>query len=156
MNLNIVNNFKALYYNTLVNFYLYFNTVVPCYDDVILSLSITSFKNIINNHSISLKTIKENRLMKLIYTLKDEDKIVLKDDGYVFVDFHPANTTLDGFDDDDDDDNVAEENYNAEPADEDIAPVADTVVDTVVDTVDTPEEEPQSNGCQDSLEKKNN
>ena len=102
MNLNVINNFKAFYYNTLVNFYLYFNTVVPCYDDVILSLSITSFKNIINNHSISLKSIKENRLMKLIYSLNDKDKIVLDDDGFVFVDFHPDNTTMLGFDDDDD------------------------------------------------------
>ena len=95
MTLNVINNFKALYYNTLVNFYIYFNTVVPCYDDVILSLSITSFKNIINNHSISLKSIKENRLMKLIYSLNDKDKIVLDDDGFVFVDFHPANTLKD-------------------------------------------------------------
>ena len=102
MTLNVINNFKALYYNTLVNFYLYFNTVVPCYDDVILSLSITSLKNIINSHSISLKSIKENRLMKLIYSLNDKDKIVLDDDGFVFVDFHPDNTTMLGFDDDDD------------------------------------------------------
>ena len=55
MNLNVFNNFKAVYYNTLTNFYLYFNTFVPYYDDVILSLSITSFKNIINNSKIKFK-----------------------------------------------------------------------------------------------------
>ena len=49
MRLNIYNNFRAIYYNTLANFYLCFNSVVPYYDDVILSLSITSFKNILNN-----------------------------------------------------------------------------------------------------------
>ena len=70
MRLNFINNFRAIYYNTLTNFYLYFNTFVPYYDDVILSLSITSFKNIINNNQISLKSIKENRLMKLIYFQK--------------------------------------------------------------------------------------
>ena len=76
MKLNIYNNFKAFYYNTLVNFYLYFNTLVPYYDDVILSLSITSFKNIINNSSISLKTINQNRMMQLLYSLNDKDKII--------------------------------------------------------------------------------
>ena len=85
MKLNIYNNFKAFYYNTLVNFYLYFNTLVPYYDDVILSLSITSFKNIINNSSISLKTINQNRMMQLLYSLNDKDKIIVDDDGYIII-----------------------------------------------------------------------
>lgn len=91
MKLNIFNNFRAIYYNTLVNFYLYFNTLVPYYDDVILSLSITSFKNIINNSSISLKTIKQNRMMQLLYSLNDKDKIVVDDDGFVFIKYENKN-----------------------------------------------------------------
>lgn len=87
MKLNIYNNFRAFYYNTLVNFYLYFNTLVPYYDDVILSLSITSFKNIINNNSISLKTINQNRMMKLLYSLNDNDKIIIDDDGFIIIDY---------------------------------------------------------------------
>jgi len=87
MKLNIYNNFRAFYYNTLVNFYLYFNTLVPYYDDVILSLSITSFKNIINNSSISLKSINQQRMMQLLYLLNDKDKIVIDDDGFVFIDY---------------------------------------------------------------------
>jgi len=87
MKLNIYNNFRAFYYNTLVNFYLYFNTLVPYYDDVILSLSITSFKNIINNSSISLKSINQQRMMQLLYSLNDKDKIVIDDDGFVFIDY---------------------------------------------------------------------
>ena len=87
MKLNIYNNFRAFYYNTLVNFYLYFNTLVPYYDDVILSLSITSFKNIINNNSISLKTINQNRMMKLLYSLNDKDKIIIDDDGFIIIDY---------------------------------------------------------------------
>lgn len=133
MTLNVINNFKALYYNTLVNFYIYFNTVVPCYDDVILSLSITSFKNIINNHSISLKSIKENRLMKLIYSLNDKDKIVLDDDGFVFVDFHPDNTTMLGFDDDD------EEEGNPVDTEETPEGTEETPVDTEATRVGTEE-----------------
>ena len=85
MKLNIYNNFKAFYYNTLVNFYLYFNTLVPYYDDVIMSLSITSFKNIINNSSISLKTINQNRMTQLLYSLNDKDNIILDDDGFIFI-----------------------------------------------------------------------
>ena len=154
MNLNIVNNFKALYYNTLVNFYLYFNTVVPCYDDVILSLSITSFKNIINNHSISLKTIKENRLMKLIYSLNDEDKIVLKDDGFVFVDFHPDNTTMLGFDDDDEEEgNPVDTEETRVGTEETPEATPEGTEATPEGTEATPEEEPR---IYDSLEKKNN
>ena len=87
MKLNIYNNFRAFYYNTLVNFYLYFNTLVPYYDDVILSLSITSFKNIINNNSISMKTINQNRMMKLLYSLNDKDKIIIDDDGFIIIDY---------------------------------------------------------------------
>ena len=147
MTLNVINNFKALYYNTLVNFYIYFNTVVPCYDDVILSLSITSFKNIINNHSISLKSIKENRLMKLIYSLNDKDKIVLDDDGFVFVDFHPDNTTMLGFDDDDEEEGnpvgteETPEVTEATPVDTECTPEATTEVTeaTRVGTEETPE-----------------
>jgi hypothetical protein len=157
MTLNVINNFKALYYNTLVNFYIYFNTVVPCYDDVILSLSITSFKNIINNHSISLKSIKENRLMKLIYSLNDKDKIVLDDDGFVFVDFHPDNTTMLGFDDDDEEEGTEETPVVTEetPVVTEETPVVteETPVVTEETPEETPEEEPR---IYDSLEKKNN
>ena len=94
MKLNIYNNFRAFYYNTLVNFYLYFNTLVPYYDDVILSLSITSLKNIINNNSISLKTINQNRMMKILYSLSNKDKIVIDDSGFVYVDYENKEITF--------------------------------------------------------------
>lgn len=94
MKLNIYNNFRAFYYNTLINFYLYFNTLVPYYDDVILSLSITSLKNIINNNSISLKTINQNRMMKLLYSLSNKDKIVIDDSGFVYVDYENKEITF--------------------------------------------------------------
>ena len=84
MKLNIYNNFRAMYYNTLANFYLCFNSFVPYYDDVIISLSITSFKNIINNN-LNLKSIKQNRMMQLLYSLNDKDKIIVDDDGYIII-----------------------------------------------------------------------
>ena len=84
MKLNIYNNFRAMYYNTLANFYLCFNSFVPYYDDVIISLSITSFKNIINNN-LNLKSIKQTRMMQLLYSLNDKDKIIVDDDGYIII-----------------------------------------------------------------------
>jgi hypothetical protein len=84
MKLNIYNNFRAIYYNTLANFYLCFNSFVPYYDDVIISLSITSFKNIINNN-LNLKSIKQNRMIQLLYSLNDKDKLIVDDDGYIII-----------------------------------------------------------------------
>jgi len=87
MRLNIYNNFRAIYYNTLANFYLCFNSVVPYYDDVILSLSITSLKNILNNNNLCLRTIKQNRLVQLLYSLNDKDNLILDDDGFIIIDY---------------------------------------------------------------------
>ena len=87
MRLNIYNNFRAIYYNTLANFYLCFNSVVPYYDDVILSLSITSFKNVLNNNNLCLRTIKQNRLVQLLYSLNDKDNLILDDDGFIIIDY---------------------------------------------------------------------
>ena len=186
MRLNIINNFRAIYYNTLTNFYLYFNTFVPYYDDVILSLSITSFKNIINNNQISLKSIKENRLMKLIYLLDDDDKIVVDDDGFVFIDYHPKDTCAsdeendvndEGVNDPDveptiENDVVAEQvvepsvEHDAEPitdpvVEPSVEPDADPVVEPSVEPGAEPIVEPSVEPitdpeCYNSIEKKNN
>ena len=132
MNLNVINNFKAMYYNTLTNFYLYFNTFVPYYDDVILTLSITSFKNIIKSSKIKLK---ENRLLQLIYSLDDKDNIVVDDDGFIFVDYY-IKEAVDAVAADAD--NVIHDEVEADEAVE--AVVADTeadVADTEADVADT-------------------
>ena len=129
MNLNVFNNFKAVYYNTLTNFYLYFNTIVPYYDDVILSLSITSFKNIIKNSKVKFK---ENRLIQLIYSLDDNDKIVVDDDGFVFVDYYNKDPETD-----DDADTVVD---TREPvADDNDIDINEPVADTNEPVADTNE-----------------
>ena len=88
MKLNIFNNFRAIYYNTLTNFYLCFNSFVPYYDDVILSLSITSFKNILNSNNLCLKTIKQNRMIQLIYSLSGKENLFLDDEGFIIIDYN--------------------------------------------------------------------
>ena len=144
MNLNVINNFKAMYYNTLTNFYLYFNTFVPYYDDVILTLSITSFKNIIKSSKIKLK---ENRLLQLIYSLDDKDNIVVDDDGFIFVDYYikEAVEAVAA-----DADNVIHDEVAADTeAVEAVATDTEAVeTDTEADAADTE--------CYNSIEKKNN
>ena len=143
MTLNLYNNFRAIYYNTLANFYLYFNTIVPYYDDVILSLSITSFKNIINNSKISLKSIKEGRLLQLISFLDDKDKLVIDDDGFIFIDYYPKDN-----DDDEDDEGGECDNNVVDTVDTTVEPTTSPTVDTVADTVADTE-------CYNSIDKKN-
>lgn len=149
MKLNIYNNFRAFYYNTLVNFYLYFNTLVPYYDDVILSLSITSFKNIINNNSISLKTINQHRMMQLLYSLNDKDKIVVDNDGFVFIDYENKEITYteegneiiqDNAVDDTDNDTQEHDttnNYITDPKNPFVY-TEDIVIENILDIVDNP------------------
>ena len=157
MKLNIYNNFRAFYYNTLVNFYLYFNTLVPYYDDVILSLSITSFKNIINNNSISLKTINQNRMMKLLYSLNDNDKIIIDDDGFIIIDYADkvityteegneiiqdnATDTIDTEEQENDmDTNDTENNINNEMADP-VVYTQDIIIENTLDIANNPVED---------------
>jgi hypothetical protein len=138
----------------LTNFYLFFNTIVPYYDDVILSLSITSFKNIVKNSKIKFK---ENRLMQLIYSLNDNDRIVVDDDGIVYVDYYidDDNTVIN------DDDEVAEV--------EDDVPITEPTTEPITEPITEPTTEPITElttepitelttepECYNSLEKKNN
>jgi hypothetical protein len=136
MKLNIYNNFKAFYYNTLVNFYLYFNTLVPYYDDVILSLSITSFKNIINNSSISLKTINQNRIMQLLYSLNDKDKIILDDDGFILINYDNNINDIDT-------DNISEPEVESE-VEPKVEPEEESKVEPEVEPEAEPEVEPKT------------
>lgn len=147
MRLNVFNNFKAIYYNMLTNFYLFFNTIVPYYDDVVLSMSITSFKNIINNSKIKLK---ENRLMKLIYSLNDNDRIVVDDDGVVYVDYYIDDDKTVIIDDDVEGDVDEPINVNDVPTTE---PTTEPITEPTTKPITEPTTEPE---CYNSLEKKNN
>ena len=163
MKLNIFNNFRAIYYNTLVNFYLYFNTVVPYYDDVIISLSITSFKNILNNN-ISLKTIKKNRMIQLLYSLNGKDDIVLDDEGYINIEYNDGKIATNEVcvDSSDDTDTVDKANTVEDATTvEDVATTVDdttTAKDTTtVEDATTVDDEPTTNSeIYNCLDKKNN
>ena len=72
MKLNIINNYKVIYYNFIVNFYLIINTFVPLYDDVIISMYNQAAKQLYKN----VKYVKKNRILDVIKDLKDNDKIL--------------------------------------------------------------------------------
>jgi len=72
MKLNIINNYKVIYYNFIVNFYLIINTFVPLYDDVIISMYNEVAKHLYKN----IKYVKKNRILEVIKDLKDNDKIL--------------------------------------------------------------------------------
>ena len=148
MRLNIYNNFRAIYYNTLANFYLCFNSVVPYYDDVILSLSITSFKNILNNNNLCLRTIKQNRLVQLLYSLNDKDNLILDDDGFIIIDYKGNDVYTENaeFSDNTDNENDVDNADAIENTDEiventkEVVENTDEVVDNTKDVVENTEE----------------
>ena len=156
MRLNIFNNFRAIYYNTLANFYLCFNSFVPYYDDVILSLSITSFKNILNNNNLCLKTIKQNRMIQLIYSLSGKENLFLDDGGFIIIDYNDNENikyTEDIENDEEQEDTIEQEDIiEPEYADklEDIIVAEDTTNSYIVDNIDI------FDNVNNSLDKKNN
>jgi len=62
MTLNILRNFRTVYYNCLANFYLLLNTVLPYYDDVIITIQ----KHALIDLNVDETDIKKNRLLQFI------------------------------------------------------------------------------------------
>lgn len=73
MTFTIFKNYKNIYYNFLVNFYLCLNIIFPYYDEVIISFLNHSLKSIMCEDNI-----KRERMIKYIYSFNDDDKILLE------------------------------------------------------------------------------
>lgn len=73
MTFTIFKNYKNIYYNFLVNFYLCLNIIFPYYDEVIISFLNHSLKSIMREDNI-----KRERMIKYIYSFNDDDKILLE------------------------------------------------------------------------------
>jgi len=118
MKLNIINNYKALYYNILANFYLILNSFLPFYDDVIISMHNEATKSLFGD----INTIKQLRMMELLNKLENNDKIILnKNNNTILVEYNSINhlyndidTTIqyDGSDSSDSSDNEVDININ--------------------------------------------
>jgi hypothetical protein len=62
MTLNILRNSRTVYYNCLANFYLLLNTVLPYYDDVIITMQ----KHAQLHLNVDETQFKKNRLLQFI------------------------------------------------------------------------------------------
>lgn len=62
MSLNIFRNSRTVYYNCLANFYLLLNTVLPYYDDVIITMQ----KHAQVHLNVDETQFKKNRLLQFI------------------------------------------------------------------------------------------
>jgi len=88
MTFTIFKNYKNIYYNILVNFYLCLNIIFPYYDEVIISFLNHSLKSITHEDNIKLTNIKRDRLIKYIYNFNDDDKILLeKETNAITIDY---------------------------------------------------------------------
>jgi len=85
MRLNILNNYKTVYYNFLVSFYLCLNSILPYYDDVIISLQSNAIKLLIDNDKLNMKKIKKIRMIEFIDTLDRSDKIILDNEKDIII-----------------------------------------------------------------------
>ena len=85
MRLNILNNYKTVYYNFLVSFYLCLNCILPYYDDVIISLQSNAIKLLIDNDKLNMKKIKKIRMIEFIDSLDRSDKIILDNEKDIII-----------------------------------------------------------------------
>ena len=85
MRLNILNNYKTVYYNFLVSFYLCLNCILPYYDDVIISMQSNAIKLLIDNDKLNMKKVKKIRMIEFIDTLNRSDKIILDNEKDIII-----------------------------------------------------------------------
>ncbi len=89
MRLNVINNYKTIYYNFLASFYLCLNCILPYYDDVIISIQSQAIKLLIDNDSLNIKKIKKIRMIEFIDTFNKSDKIILdKERDIIIIDYN--------------------------------------------------------------------
>ena len=81
MKLNIINNYKTIYYNIITNFYLILNLFLPLYEDVIISMHNQATKNLFGD----IKKIKRIRIIEFLNELEDKDKLLLDKNNNLLV-----------------------------------------------------------------------
>jgi hypothetical protein len=79
--MNIIRNYKTIYYNLLTNFYLILNLILPLYDSVIISMHNQATKNLFGN----IKKVKRIRMIEFLNELKSNDKLILDKNNNLLV-----------------------------------------------------------------------
>jgi hypothetical protein len=105
MKLDIINNYKTIYYNLLTNFYLILNLFIPMYNNVVISMHNEATRSLIGNE----KKIKRIRMIEFIKDLENNDKIILdKNNNLLLVEYSYDDYIVEDSDNDSlyDDDNI--------------------------------------------------
>jgi hypothetical protein len=85
MKLNIINNYKTIYYNILTNFYLIFNLFLPLYDNFIISLHNQASKTLYSD----IKKVKRIRMIEFLNELESNDKLILdKNNNLLIIEYN--------------------------------------------------------------------
>jgi hypothetical protein len=79
--MNIISNYKTIYYNLITNFYLILNLFLPLYDSVIISMHNQATKNLFSN----IKTVKRIRMIEFLNELDSNDKLILDKNNNLLV-----------------------------------------------------------------------
>ena len=88
MKINIINNYKAVYYNILTNFYLILNWFIPMYNDVIISMNNQATKNLYDD----IKKVKRIRMIEFLNELGSNDKLIIdKNNNLLVVEYNYIN-----------------------------------------------------------------
>ena len=81
MKLNLINNYKTIYYNLNVNFYLVLNLILPIFNDVIINLQSEATKLLMND----VKTLKKIKINDFINELSECKKLLLNSDQNIYI-----------------------------------------------------------------------
>ena len=79
--MNIISNYKTIYYNLLTNFYLILNLILPLYDSVIISMHNQATKNLFGD----IKIVKRIRMIEFLNELESNDKLILDKNNNLLV-----------------------------------------------------------------------
>ena len=83
--MNIISNYKTIYYNLLTNFYLILNLILPLYDSVIISMHNQATKNLFGD----IKKVKRIRMIEFLNELESNDKLILdKNNNLLIVEYN--------------------------------------------------------------------
>lgn len=79
--MNIICNYKTIFYNLITNFYLILNLFIPLYDNVIISMHNQATKNLFGD----IKKVKRIRMIEFLNELDSNDKIILDKNNNLLV-----------------------------------------------------------------------
>jgi len=100
--MNIICNYKTIYYSFITNFYLILNLFLPLYDSVIISMHNRATMNLFGD----IKKIKRIRMIDFLNELDSKDKLILDKNNNLLVVEYNYSDNIDNIDNSDNIDNI--------------------------------------------------